>query len=87
MRMQNVLEFKKSSEKRSRCSYEQSDAASSETRESLSALQSKNEILQNILSDPIMRRRWELYCKEYHYAAGIVFDEVLGRLSEIVNKE
>jgi hypothetical protein len=61
--------------------------ATSETRESLSALQSKNEILQNILSDPIMRRRWELYCIEYYYAAGIVFDEVLGRLSEIVNKE
>jgi len=61
--------------------------ATSETRESLSALQSKNEILQNILSDPIMRQRWELYCNEYYYAAGIGFDEVLGRLLAIVNKE
>jgi predicted nucleotidyltransferase component of viral defense system len=60
--------------------------AASETRGSLSILQSKNEILQNILSDPSMRQRWELYCNEYYYAAGIAFDEVLGVLTEIIYK-
>jgi len=59
--------------------------ATSEKRMSLTALQSQNEILQNIQSDSTMRQRWDRYCNENYYANGIGFDEVIGVLFEIVS--
>ena len=59
--------------------------ATSEKRMSLTALQSKDEILQNIQSDSTMRPRWGRYCKENYYAHEIEFDEVIGGLMGIVN--
>jgi predicted nucleotidyltransferase component of viral defense system len=59
--------------------------ATSDKRMSLTALQDKGKILLTIQSDPIMRQRWERYCKENFYANGINFDEVIGILMEIIN--
>jgi predicted nucleotidyltransferase component of viral defense system len=59
--------------------------ATSDKRMSLTALQDKGKILLTIQSDPIMRQRWERYCKENFYANGINFDEVTGILMEIIN--
>jgi predicted nucleotidyltransferase component of viral defense system len=58
--------------------------ATSEKRGSLSAFQDKGIILQTIQSNEIMRQRWERYCKEFYYAKGIAFDEVIGVLIEII---
>jgi predicted nucleotidyltransferase component of viral defense system len=49
----------------------------SEKRRSLGALQDKDKILLTIKSDPIMKQRWDRYCKENYYANGIDFDEVI----------
>ncbi len=57
--------------------------ATSEKRMSHATLLDKNKILQTIQSDPIMRQRWERYCKENYYANGIGFDEVIGVLIDI----
>ena len=59
--------------------------ATSEKRMSLGALQDKDKILLTIKTDPIMRQRWDRYCKDNHYAKGIDFDEVIGTVVEIVN--
>jgi len=59
--------------------------ATSKKRMSLNALQDKDKILLTIKADPIMRRRWDRYCKENYYANGIGFDEVIGILLEIIN--
>lgn len=59
--------------------------ATSKKRMSLNALQDKDKILLTIKADPIMRQRWDRYCKENYYANGIGFDEVIGILLEIIN--
>ena len=59
--------------------------ATSENRMSLGVLQDKDKILLAIKSDPIMRQRWDRYCKDNHYAKGIDFDEVIGTMVEIIN--
>ncbi|HQF19605.1 MAG TPA: nucleotidyl transferase AbiEii/AbiGii toxin family protein, partial [Bacteroidales bacterium] len=59
--------------------------ATSENRMSLGVLQDKDKILLTIKSDPIMRQRWDRYCKDNHYANGIDFDEVIGTMVEIIN--
>jgi predicted nucleotidyltransferase component of viral defense system len=59
--------------------------ATSENRMSLGVLQDKDKILLTIKSDPIMRQRWDRYCKDNHYANGIDFDEVVGTMVEIIN--
>lgn len=46
-------------------------------RMSLMMLDDKNKILLDLQSDAIMRQRWDRYCKEYYYANGIGFDEVI----------
>jgi predicted nucleotidyltransferase component of viral defense system len=61
--------------------------ATANKRGSLSALQDKDKILKTIQSDPIMRNRWERYCKENYYAKGIAFAEVIAVLIEVVNSE
>ncbi len=60
-------------------------SATSGKRMSLAALKDKDKILLTIQSDPIMRQRWERYCKENYYANGIEFDDVIGILIEIIN--
>lgn len=60
--------------------------ATSEKRMSLTALHDQDKILKTIKSDPTMRQRWDLYCKENFYAKGIGFDEVIAIIMEITNK-
>jgi len=59
--------------------------ATAKKRASLVALQDKGKILMTIKSDPIMKQRWDRYCKENYYAKGIDFDEVIEVLVGIVN--
>lgn len=59
--------------------------ATSEKRMSLGALQDKDKILLTIKTDPIMRQRWDRYCKDNFYAIGIEFDEVIEVLIDILN--
>ena len=59
--------------------------ATSEKRMSLGALQDKDKILLTIKTDPIMRQRWDRYCKDNFYANGIEFDEVIEVLIDILN--
>ncbi len=59
--------------------------ATTQKRASLTALQDQRKILQAIQSDPLMRERWDLYCKENFYANNIEFDEVIDSLVDILN--
>jgi predicted nucleotidyltransferase component of viral defense system len=59
--------------------------ATSEKRMSLSTLKDQAKILLTIKTDPIMRQRWDRYCKDNYYANGIDFDEVIGALNDIIN--
>ena len=59
--------------------------ATAQKRVSLAALQDQKEILHAIRSDLVMRRRWDLYCKENFYANNIEFDDVINSLVEILN--
>ena len=59
--------------------------ATAQKRVSLTALQDQKKILHAIQSDPIMRQRWDLYCKENFYANNIEFDEVINSRVEILN--
>lgn len=59
--------------------------ATARKRVSLTALQDQRIILQAIQSDPLMRQRWDLYCKGNFYANNIEFDEVIKSLEEILN--
>lgn len=56
--------------------------ATSEKRFSSQAINEHLQILMTIQSDPVMRQRWDRYSKEYHYANGIIFSEVL----EVIRK-
>jgi predicted nucleotidyltransferase component of viral defense system len=59
--------------------------ATSGSRGSLQTLQGKDRILATIQSDPIMRQRWERYCKENFYAEGIEFDDAIGAMIELLS--
>ena len=59
--------------------------ATSEKRMSLEALQDKDKILLTIKSDPVMRQRWDRYCKENYYAASIDFDNVIKVLIGLID--
>lgn len=59
--------------------------ATSDKRMSNTALDNKDKILSEIKSDPVIRNRWDRYCKENYYAKGIGFDEVIQVLKEIVD--
>jgi predicted nucleotidyltransferase component of viral defense system len=59
--------------------------ATSVKRMSLGALQDKDKILLTITSDPIMKQRWDRYCKENYYTNGIDFDEVIDVLINILS--
>jgi len=60
-------------------------SATSKKRLSLGALQDKDKILLTIKTDPIMRQRWDRYCKDNYYANSIEFDEVIEVLIDIIN--
>jgi predicted nucleotidyltransferase component of viral defense system len=57
--------------------------ATAEKRLSLDALRDSQKIIQTIQADAVMRQRWDRYCKEYYYANGIPFDEVIETLTEL----
>lgn len=57
--------------------------ATSEKRFSIHAMDEYSRILMNIQSDPIMGQRWDRYCKEYHYANGISFDDVIKSIRKL----
>jgi predicted nucleotidyltransferase component of viral defense system len=57
--------------------------ATSEKRMSLAALGDREIILLSIQSDPLIRQRWERYCKENYYANGIEFAEVVSVLIDL----
>ena len=59
--------------------------ATARRRASMTALRDQREILQAIRSDPPMRQRWDLYCRDNFYANDIEFDEVIKSLNEIMN--
>jgi len=59
--------------------------ATAQKRASLTALQDQKKILHAIQRDPIMKQRWNLYCKENFYANDIEFDEVINSLVDILN--
>lgn len=59
--------------------------ATAQKRASLPALQDQRKILQAIQSDPPMRQRWDLYCRENFYANSIEFDEVINSLVEVLD--
>jgi len=58
--------------------------ATCEKRMSLAVLQEKEKILLAIQADESIRKRWERYCKENYYAAGIAFDDVIAVLLKLV---
>ncbi len=58
--------------------------ATAENRLSLDALRDKEKIIQTIQADAAMRQRWDRYCKEYYYANGIPFDEVIEALTDLL---
>jgi predicted nucleotidyltransferase component of viral defense system len=59
--------------------------ATAQKRASVTALQDRKKILHAIQSDLLMRRRWDLYCKENFYANSIEFDDVINSVVEILN--
>lgn len=59
--------------------------ATAQKRASLTALQDQRKILQAIQSDLLMKRRWDLYCKENYYANSIEFDGVINLLVEVMD--
>ena len=59
--------------------------ATAQQRLSLKALEDKEEIINTIQSDELIRERWERYCKENYYAKGIEFDDVLKIVEEIIS--
>jgi predicted nucleotidyltransferase component of viral defense system len=59
--------------------------ATAQKRISLAVLQDQMSILHAIQSDPLMRQRWDLYCKENFYANGIEFDGVISSLVKILD--
>ena len=59
--------------------------ATTEKRQSLTALQDKDEILQTIQTDAVMRQRWDRYCQENYYAKGIAFEKVMELLAGLLH--
>lgn len=58
--------------------------ATAEKRLSMDALCDSQKIIQTVQADADMRQRWDRYCKEYYYANGIPFDEVIETLTDLV---
>lgn len=57
--------------------------ATAEKRGSTSVLAGKGTIINSIRTDETMQQRWTMYCKEYIYADGINFNDVLDVLEQI----
>lgn len=58
--------------------------ATCERRMSQMALQDKENIILAIQADATMKTRWERYAQDNAYAAGTVFDEVIGALRALM---
>lgn len=59
-------------------------SATARKRMSFETLQNSKSIIRAIQGNGVMRERWERYCKEYYYASGIEFDEVIDILLDIL---
>lgn len=59
--------------------------ATAEKRSSLTAVRDRENTLSAIHSDPLMRRRWELYSRENFYANDIDFEDVMASIVGIFN--
>lgn len=59
--------------------------ATAEKRQSLTALQDRDKILQTIQTDAVMRQRWDRYCQENYYAKGIAFEKVMEMLTGLLH--
>ena len=58
--------------------------ATIENRGSVAVLENMEDILKTIQADSVMRARWERYTREYFYANGISFDEVIETMWEFL---
>ena len=59
-----------------------------EYRSSISSLEKKTEMLNNLRADVLIKERWERYCKDNYYAKGIDFNEVIDVLEQLLaNRE
>lgn len=54
---------------------------------SLDAIKNSNAIVRTIQADSTMRTRWDRYCREYYFASGISFDEVVDILHAVLQDE
>ena len=61
--------------------------ATAQKRMSLDALKNNNAIVRTIQADSTMRTRWDRYCREYYFASGISFDEVVDILHAVLQEE
>lgn len=61
--------------------------ATAQKRMSLDALKNSNAIVRTIQADSTMRTRWDRYCREYYFASGISFDEVVDILHAVLQEE
>jgi predicted nucleotidyltransferase component of viral defense system len=57
--------------------------ATSQKRMSQHAIEEKEKIIRNIQADPLMKIRWERYCRDNYYAKGIGFDELMKAIEDI----
>lgn len=58
--------------------------ATASKRMSLDAIQNQEKILAQIKADAQIKQRWNLYCRENTYAAGIEFDETIKSLTNML---
>ena len=61
--------------------------ATAQKRMSLDAIKNSNAIVRTIQADSTMRTRWDRYCREYYFASGISFDEVVDILHAVLQEE
>lgn len=60
--------------------------ATAEKRGSVPVVKQYKQIMQVVRNSPVMKRHWEDYRKNYHYAAGIEFEETCDAVIEIMDR-
>lgn len=60
--------------------------ATAEKRGTISAIEKYEEIMSVVKDSNIMEKRWEVYRKDFNYAADIMFDEVCNAVLEIMRR-
>ena len=59
--------------------------ATAKHRSSLAAIEKKEETLNAIRDDILVKERWQRYCKDNYYAKGITFDKVIEALEKLLS--